>query len=122
MGKGENVGYQYFLFSLQSFHNVFKLHWLKASKLLSWRCVVCSSINFALKKLLLRNYIIILTGFLPNFTGMFLWWSSFKFLQTIVFHGNQSKKHLKIFSSQATNWIALIFCRNVHLVEMYRIP
>ena len=27
-----------------------------------------------------------LTGFLPNFTGMFLRWSSFKFLQIIVFH------------------------------------
>ena len=28
----------------------------------------------------------LLTGFLPNFTGMFLRWSSFKFLQIIVFH------------------------------------
>ena len=27
-----------------------------------------------------------LTGFLPNFTGMFLRWSSFKFLQIIVFY------------------------------------
>ena len=28
----------------------------------------------------------LLTGFLPDFTGMFHWWSSFKFLQMIVFH------------------------------------
>ena len=28
----------------------------------------------------------LLTGFLPNFTGMFLRWFSFKFLQIIVFH------------------------------------
>ena len=28
----------------------------------------------------------LLTGFLPNTTGMFLRWSSFKFLQIIVFH------------------------------------
>ena len=40
----------------------------------------------------------LLTGFLPNFTEMFLRWSSFKFFQIIVFHeefwfyGNQSKK------------------------------
>ena len=29
----------------------------------------------------------LLTGFLPNFTGMFLRWSSFKFLQIIVYYG-----------------------------------
>ena len=28
----------------------------------------------------------LLTGFLPDFTGMFLRWSSFKLLQIIVFH------------------------------------
>ena len=28
----------------------------------------------------------LLTGFLPNFAGMFHRWSSFKFLQIIVFH------------------------------------
>ena len=28
----------------------------------------------------------LLTGFLRNFTGVFLWWSSFKFLQIIVFY------------------------------------
>ena len=28
----------------------------------------------------------LLTGFLPNFTGMFLRWSSVKFLQIIVFY------------------------------------
>ena len=55
----------------------------------------------------------LLTGFLPNFTGMFIRWSSFKFLQIIVCHGNQSKKPLKIFSFQTTNWIALLFCSNV---------
>ena len=36
-------------------------------------------------------------------------------------HGNQSKKHLKIFS-QTTNWVALLFCQNVPLIEVYRIP
>ena len=36
-------------------------------------------------------------------------------------HGNQSKKPLKIFS-QTTNWIALLFCRNVPYIEVYRIP
>ena len=28
----------------------------------------------------------LLTGFLPNVTGMFLLWSSFKFFRTILFH------------------------------------
>ena len=37
-------------------------------------------------------------------------------------HGNQSKKPLKILSSQTTNWIALLFCRNVPYIEVYRIP
>ena len=37
-------------------------------------------------------------------------------------HGNQSKKPVKIFYSQATNWIALLFCRNVPEIEVYRIP
>ena len=61
----------------------------------------------------------LLTGILLKFTGMLLRGSLFKFLQIIVFHkksgchGNQSKKLLKIFSSQTTNWIALLFCRNV---------
>ena len=37
-------------------------------------------------------------------------------------HGDQSKKPLKIFSSQTTDWIALLFCRNVPYIEVYRIP
>ena len=37
-------------------------------------------------------------------------------------HGDQSKKPLKIFPSQPTNWIALLFCRNVPEIEVYRIP
>ena len=52
--------------------------------------------KFFLQKTFLKQ----MTGFLQNFTGMFLRWSSFKFLQIIVFYGNQSKKPLKIFSSQ----------------------
>ena len=37
-------------------------------------------------------------------------------------HGNQREKPLKIFLSQTTNWIALLFCRNVPSIEVYRIP
>ena len=37
-------------------------------------------------------------------------------------HGDQSKKPLKIFSFQATYWIALLFCRNVPQIEVHRIP
>ena len=33
----------------------------------------------------------LLTGFLPNFTGMFRRWSSFKFLRIIVFHEEFTK-------------------------------
>ena len=36
-------------------------------------------------------------------------------------HGKQSKKPLKIFSSQTTYWIALLFCRNVPKIEVYRV-
>ena len=61
----------------------------------------------------------LLTEFLPSFTGMFLRWWSFKFLQIIVFYEEfwfpwqwKKKETLKI-SSQTTNWIALFFCRNV---------
>ena len=78
---------------------------------------ICSCVH----KLFLQkpSYQKLLTGFLPNFTDMFCRWSSFKFLQIIMFHEefwlpcNQSKQSLKIFSSQTTNWIALLFCRNV---------
>ena len=34
----------------------------------------------------------------------------------------KEKKTLKIFSSQITPQIALLFCRNVHLIQVYRIP
>ena len=37
-------------------------------------------------------------------------------------HGNKSKKPLKIFSSQTTDWIELLFCSNVPEIEVYRIP
>ena len=61
----------------------------------------------------------LLTGFLQNFEGMFLRWSSFKFLQIIVsqeeFWLPQSKKTLKIYSSQTTNWIALLFLQECSL-------
>ena len=49
----------------------------------SVRACVRASVNFFLKKTSPQK---LLTGFLPNFTGMFIWWSSFKFLQIIVFH------------------------------------
>ena len=116
-----------------------KLHWLNVSKLLSWRCVLCVSVcpspirlfvYACVRKLCLQKTSPqkLLTGFLPNFTGMFLRWSSFKFTQTQLCsmknsgcHGNQSKKPLKIFS-QTTNWIALLFCSNVPQIEVYRIP
>ena len=61
----------------------------------------------------------LLTGFLRNLTGMFLRWSSFNSFKQLCSmknsgcHGNQSKKPLKIFSSQTTYWIALLFFRNV---------
>ena len=51
VGNGENAGYQHFLL----FPQCFKLHWPKASELLSWRCVCRASVNSSFKKLL-RNY------------------------------------------------------------------
>ena len=45
-------------------------------------------VRWCVRKLFLQNTSPqkILTGFLQNFTGMFLWWSSFKFLQIIKLH------------------------------------
>ena len=63
----------------------------------------------------------LLTGFLPNFTGMFLSWSSFHSFKLLCSMknsgclGNQSKKSLKIFSSQTTNWIALFYFQECSL-------
>ena len=68
-----------------------KLHWLKASEVLSWRCVCCASVLLfvcvCVHKLCLQKTSPqkLLIGFLPNFTGMFLRWSPFKILQIIVF-------------------------------------
>ena len=48
---------------------------------------ICPSICPCVCKLFLQKTSQkLLTGFLPNFTGMFLRWSSFKFLQIIMFH------------------------------------
>ena len=74
------------------------IFWPKASELLSWRCVrlasVCpsvhpsvhsswrASVNSFFKKTSQK----LLTGSVPNFTGMLLRWPSFKFIQIIVFH------------------------------------
>ena len=68
----------------------------KASELLSWPCVRRPSVHPSVHpfvrvcvcKLLLQKTfpLKLLTGFLPNITGMFLRWSCFKFLQIIVFH------------------------------------
>ena len=46
------------------------------------RCVQ-APVSSSFKKVFLAK---LLTGFLRNFTGMFLRWSSFKFLQIIVFY------------------------------------
>ena len=37
-------------------------------------------------------------------------------------HSNQSKKLLKILSSQTTDWIALLFYRYDPKIEVYRMP
>ena len=84
--------------------------------------VVRPSVRVCVRKLFLQKTSPqkLLTGFLRNFTGMFLRWSSFKFLQIIVFYekfwlpwqSKFKKKPLRIFS-QTTNCIALLFCRNV---------
>ena len=78
VGNGENAGYQHFLL----FTLCFKLHWPKASELLSWQCVCCVSVRPYFRKLFLHKTSPrkLLTGFLRHFTGMFLRWSSFKFL------------------------------------------
>ena len=49
---------------------------------------LCPFIRACVLKLCLRKTSPpeLLTAFLPNFTGMYLSWSSFKFLQIIVFH------------------------------------
>ena len=87
------------------------------------RPFVRPSMRACVRKLFLRKTSPqkLLTRSLRNFTGMFLRWSSFRFLQIIVFYEefwlpcqSQSKKPLKILSSQTTNWIALLFCRNVY--------
>ena len=53
-------------------------------------CLSCGrlSIRVCVRKLFLQNTSPqkLLTGFLRNFTGMFLGWSSFEFLQIIVFY------------------------------------
>ena len=91
----------------------------------SVRPSVCSSVHVCIRKLFLKKTSQkVLTGFLQNFTGMFCRWSFFKFLQIIVFFEEfwlPCKKTFKYFS-QTTNWIALLFCRNVSKIEVYRIP
>ena len=73
------------------------------------RLLVRPSVRECVRKLFLQKTSQKLwTGFLPNFTGMFLRWSSFKFLQIIVFYEefwvlwDQSKKPLTI--SQMTKF------------------
>ena len=66
------------------------------SELLSWRCVrhayvrasLCPCLRVCIRKLFLQKTSPqkLLPGFLQNFTGMFLRWSSFKFLLIIVFY------------------------------------
>ena len=52
----------------------------------------------------------LLTGFLLNFTEMFLRWSSFKFLQIIVLHEEfwLPWQPIEKTSSQTTNWINIL--------------
>ena len=52
---------------------------------------VCSSVHVCMRPFVNSSFQKtfpqkLLTGFLQNFTGMFLRWSSFKFIQIIVFH------------------------------------
>ena len=84
-GKGENAGFHHFLFPTM-FLKGFLAPLAEGQRavvmaLCPWW--VCASVNFFFKKKSLQK---LLTGFLPYFTGMFLRWSSFKFLQIIVFH------------------------------------
>ena len=66
----------------------FYLHWPKASEPLSWHSVCHASICLCVCKHFLWKPFSqkLSTGFLPNFTGMFLRLSSFKVLKIIVFH------------------------------------
>ena len=113
--NGENAGYQHFLLFISTgrrpascCHGVSVLHPFIHP-------CMRASVNSSFKKLL-RNCF---SGFLRNFTGMFLRRSSLKFPQIIVFYEEfwlpwQSKyKTFKNLLPQTTDWIALLFCRNV---------
>ena len=79
--------------------------------------VTCASVNFSFKKLLLRNYGLdfyqisqecSLGGPFSNPSNNSVPWRILVAMATKL-----KKKKIKISSSQATNWIALLFCRNV---------
>ena len=108
--------------SINPFHNKPWILAPLAIVVVSWRCVrrasVCQSVrscmpvsvNSSFKKLLFRNYRLDFYEILQKCSLGVLFPRSMK---NSGCHGNQSKKPLKIFSSQTTNWIALLFCRNV---------
>ena len=104
--------------------SVFSSTGQRASELLSWRCVrrpsvrpsVRASVNSSFKKLLLKKYGLDFYQTSQECSVYGPLSNSFKYLCSMKnsgCHCNQSKKPLKIFSSQTTNWIALLFCRNV---------
>ena len=66
-----------------------KLHWPKASELLSWRCVCHGSVHPSVHALVnssFKKLLKLLTGFFTKFHRNILRWSPFKFLQIIVFN------------------------------------
>ena len=83
--KGENDGNQHFLlFSSTGRRPASYCHDVVSVV----RQSVCLSVHACVRKPFLQKTSPqkLLTGFLRNFTGMFLRWSSFKFLQIIVFY------------------------------------
>ena len=92
--------------------------WQKASKLLLWCCVCRASVRLSIRPSVNSSFKKLLLDFYQNSQECFLGGSlsnSFKLLCSMKnsgCYGNQSKKLVKIFS-QTTNWIALLFCRNV---------
>ena len=82
MGKGENAGYRVVSSTCRRTESYCR------GIVSIVRLSICLSVTAYVRKLCLQKTSPqkLLTGFLPNFTGMFPRWSSLKFRQIIVFH------------------------------------
>ena len=86
--KGENTYYEQFLAPLAEGQRAIVMALCLSCVRPSMSVYVHTCVHASVRKLFLQKTSPqkLLTGFLRNFTGMFLRWSSFKFLQIIVFY------------------------------------